>query len=159
MERPDTEKRLSFDMDEEIDDRNERQGRRAIPPRRTNLPMETSHAIILAAFIIVGGLWGGKLLYDYLQEQRIKAAFNEAAMSMQQTMDQLERDSQRARAESQRRMAEQAQADEARRLEQLARMEQERRLSSAKCQFWSQQQERGPSERTAQKKAEACNAQ
>lgn len=67
---------LSFNMDEEIDDRNERQGYRAVPARRAHPPMDTSHAIILAAIIVVGGLWGGKLVYDYIQEQRIKAALN-----------------------------------------------------------------------------------
>ena len=50
---------LSFDMDEEIDDRNERRGRKAAPPRHAHTPMDPSHAIILAAIIIVGGLWGG----------------------------------------------------------------------------------------------------
>ena len=75
-------KSLSFDMDEEIDDRNERRGRKAAPPRHAHTPMDPSHAIILAAIIIVGGLWGGKLLYDYIQEQRIKAVFNEAAAQM-----------------------------------------------------------------------------
>lgn len=77
---------LSFDMDEEIDDRNERRGRKAAPPRHAHTPMDPSHAIILAAIIIVGGLWGGKLLYDYIQERRIKAALNDAAAYMQQTM-------------------------------------------------------------------------
>ncbi len=52
-------KSLSFDMDEEIDDRNERRGRKAAPPRHAHTPMDPSHAIILAAIIIVGGLWGG----------------------------------------------------------------------------------------------------
>ena len=67
-------------MDDEIDDRNERLGHRSIPPSHVHHPMEPSHAIILAAIIIVGGLWGGKLLYDYIQEQRMKAALNEAGL-------------------------------------------------------------------------------
>lgn len=79
---------LSFDMDEEIDDRNERQGYRPVQARRAHPPMETSHAIILAALIIVGGLWGGKLVYDYVQEQRLKAALHEAAIYLQESFKQ-----------------------------------------------------------------------
>jgi hypothetical protein len=51
-------------------------------------PMDTSHAIILAAIIIVGGLWGGKLVYDYVQEQRLKAELHEAAIYLQESFKQ-----------------------------------------------------------------------
>jgi len=166
MEKRETDeqlKSLSFDMDEEIDDRNERRGRRAAPPRHAHTPMDPSHAIILAAIIIVGGLWGGKLLYDYIQEQRIKAAFNEAAAYMQQTMQQAEQNSRRAQAEMQQRMAAEEAAREQRRGEQLAqlqseqaRAEQEKRFKSSQCQFWWQQHSQTPTERTKQKKSEAC---
>ena len=166
MEKRETDeqlKSLSFDMDEEIDDRNERRGRRAAPIRHAHTPMDPSHAIILAAIIIVGGLWGGKLLYDYIQEQRIKAAFNEAAAYMQQTMQQAEQASKRAQKEMQQRMAAEEEAREQRRAEQLAqiqaelaRTEQEKRFKSSKCQFWWQQDKQKPTERTAEKKVEAC---
>ncbi|WP_236175665.1 hypothetical protein [Pseudomonas pseudonitroreducens] len=166
MEKRETDeqlKSLSFDMDEEIDDRNERRGRRAAPLRHAHTPMDPSHAIILAAIIIVGGLWGGKLLYDYIQEQRIKAAFNEAAAYMQQTMQQAEQDSRRAQVEMQQRMAAEAEVREQRRADQLAqtqaertRAEQEKRFRSSQCQFWWQQHSQNPTERNAQKKAEAC---
>ncbi|HCL3421251.1 TPA: hypothetical protein O4F57_003504 [Pseudomonas aeruginosa] len=156
-------KSLSFDMDEEIDDRNERRGRKAAPPRHAHTPMDPSHAIILAAIIIVGGLWGGKLLYDYIQEQRIKAAFNEAAAYMQQPMQQAEQDTRRAQAEMQQRMAVEEEAREQRRAEQLvqlqaeqARADQEKRFKSSQCQFWWQQNDQNPSQRTMKKKAEAC---
>ena len=150
-------------MDEEIDDRNERRGRKATPPRHAHTPMDPSHAIILAAIIIVGGLWGGKLLYDYIQEQRIKAAFNEAAVYMQQTMKQAEQDSIRAEAEMRQRMAVEEDARKQRRAAQLAQLQaeqsqakQEKRFKSSQCQFWWQQHRQNPTERTAQKKAEAC---
>lgn len=166
MEKRETDeqlKNLSFDMDEEIDDRNERRGRRAAPLRHAHTPMDPSHAIILAAIIIVGGLWGGKLLYDYIQEQRIKAALNEAAAQMEQTMRQVEQNSRRAQAEMQQRMAVEGEARAQRRAEQLAqtqanqaRKNQEERLQSAQCQFWWQQNDQNPSERTINKKAEAC---
>lgn len=156
-------KSLSFDMDEEIDDRNERRGHKATPPRHAHTPMDPSHAIILAAIIIVGGLWGGKLLYDYIQEQRIKAALNEAAAHMEQTMRQVEQNSRRAQAEMRQRMAAEEEAREQRQAEQLAqaqaeqaRANQEKRFKSSQCQFWWQQNSQNPTERTAQKKTEAC---
>lgn len=158
-------KSLSFDMNEEIDDRNERRGRKAAPPRHAHTPMDPSHAIILAAIIIVGGLWGGKLLYDYIQEQRIKAAFNEAAAYMQQTMQQVEQDSRRAQAEMQQQIAAEEEIREQRRTERLAekqaeqaRVEQEKRFKSSQCQFWWQQHNQNPTERTAQKKKENCGS-
>ncbi|HGM8505707.1 TPA: hypothetical protein ACKQBN_004394 [Pseudomonas aeruginosa] len=156
-------KSLSFDMDEEIDVRNERRGRKAAPPRHAHTPMDPSHAIILAAIIIVGGLWGGKLLYDYIQEQRIKAAFNEAAAYMQQTMQQAEENSRRAQADIQQRMAAGEEAREQRLAEQLAqlqseqaRVDQEKRFKSSQCQFWWQQNNQNPTKKTAQKKVDAC---
>ncbi|WP_423359335.1 hypothetical protein [Pseudomonas citronellolis] len=156
-------KNLSLDMDEEIDDRNERLGRRLAPTRRVHQPMDPSHAIILAAFIVVGGIWGGKLLYDYIQEQRIKAALNDAGLYLQQAMRQAERDSQRAQAELRQRAAQEEEALRQQKAEQLvraqaeqARVAQEKRFASAQCQFWWQQHEQHPTERTAQKKAETC---
>ncbi|HEJ4558570.1 hypothetical protein DK265_29400 [Pseudomonas aeruginosa] len=166
MEKRETDeqlKSLSFDMDEEIDDRNERRGRRAAPLHRAQTPMDPSHAIILAAIIIVGGLWGGKLLYDYIQEQRIKAAFNEAAAQMQQTLREVEQNSRRAQAGIQQRMAAEDEAREQRRADQIAhaqveqaRAEQEKRYKSSQCQFWWQQHSQNPTERTEKKKHEAC---
>lgn len=158
---------LSFDMDEEIDDRNERRGRRTTAYRHAHQPMDTSQAIVLAAIIMVGGLWGGKLLYDYIQEQRVKAALNEAAVYMHETLKQAEQDSRRAQAEMRHREAVEAEAEaearEQRRTQVLyqrqaeqARIEQEKRFESAKCQFWWQQHNQSPTEKTAQKKAEAC---
>lgn len=159
-------KNLSFDMDAEIDDRIERRGRRATSYRHALQPMETSHAIILAAVIIVGGLWGGKLFYDYIQEQRMKAALNEAALYMQQSMKRAEQDSRQAQAEIHQRMAAVEAAREKHRAEQLAnrqaeqsRLAQEKRLASAECQFWWQQYNQPPNERNAQKKSEACESQ
>lgn len=156
---------LSFDMDEEIDDRNERQGYRAVSTRRAHPPMDTSHAIILAAMIIVGGLWGGKLVYDYIQEQRLKAALNEAASYMEQSFREATMQSKQARAEMQQRLAAEAQLRQQReaqaqanRQAELARVQQEKRFSSDACKFWWTQYSVTPSERNAQKKKEACGA-
>ncbi|KFB21715.1 hypothetical protein PGPR2_22810 [Pseudomonas aeruginosa PGPR2] len=131
--------------------------------RCAHTPMDPSHAIILAAIIIVGGLWGGKLLYDYIQEQRIKAALNEAAAHMEQTMRQVEQNSRRAQAEMQQRMTAEEEARKQRHAQQLAqaqaeqaRANQEKRFQSSQCQFWQQQHSQNPTGRTAQKRVEAC---
>ena len=103
-------KGFSFDMDEEIDDRNERRGRGRAPVAHAHRSMDTSHAIILAAIIIVGGLWGGKLLYDYIQEQRMKAALNEVGRIMSETFRESSQSMRQSRIEMQERTAAQARA-------------------------------------------------
>ncbi|WP_444436945.1 hypothetical protein [Pseudomonas sp. A6] len=82
---------------------------------------------------------------------------------MQQTLKQAEQDSSRTQAEMRQRMAAEEDAREQRRAEQRAqlqaeqaRAEQEKRFKSFQCQFWWQQHSQNPTERTAQKKAEAC---
>jgi len=154
---------LSFDMDEEIDDRNERRSWSRSSVRHAHRPMDTSQAIILAAIIIVGGIWGGKLLYDYIQEQRMRAAVHEAALYMQQALKQAEQSTrqsqiemrQRASAEANARARQQAQQQASRQVE-LARLRQEKRYQSAECQFWWQQHNQTPNERNAKKKADSC---
>lgn len=154
---------LSFDMEEEIDARNERQGWQPTSVQHAHRPMDTSHAIILAAIIIVGGLWGGKLFYDYIQEQRMRAAVNEAALYFQQALKQAEQSTrqsqidmrQRATAEASSRAQQQAQ-QHANRKDELARLQQEKRYQSAECKFWWQQHKENPSQRTGAKKRSAC---
>lgn len=154
---------LSFDMEEEIDARNERRGWQPTSVQHAHRPMDTSQAIILAAIIIVGGLWGGKLFYDYIQEQRMRAAVNEAALYFQQALKQAEQSTrqsqidmrQRAVAEASARARQQTQ-EQAKRQAELARVQQEKRYQSAECQFWWQQHEQNPTERNLNKKAEAC---
>lgn len=150
---------LSFDMDEEIDDRNERRGWNRSSVQHAHRPMDTSQAIILAAIIIVGGLWGGKLLYDYIQEQRVRAAVHEAALYMQQALKQAEQSTRQSQIEMRQRAAAEANAraqQQASRQAELARLEQEKRYQSAECQFWWQQHSQNATQRTASKKAEAC---
>ena len=155
--------KLSFDMDEEIDDRNERRGWGRPSVQHAHRPMDTSQAIILAAIIIVGGIWGGKLLYDYIQEQRMRAAVNEAALYMQQALKQAEQSTrqsqiemrQRAAAEANARAQQQAQQQVSRQAE-LARLQQEKRYQSAECQFWWQQHNQTPNEHNEKKKADSC---
>lgn len=156
-------KGFSFDMDEEIDDRNERRGGRRAPATHAHRPMDTSHAIILAAIIIVGGLWGGKLLYDYIQEQRMKAALNEVGRIMSETFRESSQSMRQSRIEMQERTAAQARAraqqqaqNQAKREAELARLQKEKRYQSAECRFWWQQHNQNPTVRTASKKTVAC---
>lgn len=155
---------LRFDMDDEIDARNERRGWQPQPARHAYRPMETSHAIILAAFIIVGGLWGGKLVYDYIQEQRLKAALKEAAVYMDEAFKELDKSSRQMQADMQRRAASEAKAAEQQqasekkmRLEEIAKAQQEKKLQSAQCQFWWQQHAVTPNEKNAERKRASCN--
>lgn len=155
--------KLSFDMDEEIDDRNERRGWSRSRVKHAHRPMDTSQAIILAAIIIVGGIWGGKLLYDYIQEQRMRAAVHEAARYMQRALKQAEQSTrqsqiemrQRATAEANARAQQQAQQQASRQTE-LTRLKQEKRYQSAECQFWWQQYSQNPSQRNLEKKIVSC---
>lgn len=62
-------KNLKFDMEEEVAEREQQFYKR----RRDSL-IDTNQAIILGAIIIVVGIWAGKIYYDYIQEQRAKAA-------------------------------------------------------------------------------------
>lgn len=59
----------SIDMSEEIESREEAFGYRR-PSYSRQSSMDTNHAIILGALIIVVGIWGGKLVNDYIEEQR-----------------------------------------------------------------------------------------
>lgn len=154
---------LSFDMDEEIDDRNERRGWSRSSVQHAHRPMDTSQAIILAAIIIVGGIWGGKLLYDYIQEQRMQAAVHEAALYMQQAFKQAEQSTRQSQIEMRQRAAAEASArtqqqvqQQAKQQAELARLAQEKRYQSAECQFWWQQYNQNPSEKNFNKRSVAC---
>ncbi len=155
--------KLSFYMDEEIDDRNERSGWGRSSVQHAHRPIDISQAIILAAIIIVGGIWGGKLLYDYVQEQRMRAAVNEAALYMQRALKQAEQSThqsqiemrQRASAEANARAQQRAQQQASRQVE-LTRLKQEKRYQSAECQFWWQQYSQNPSQRNLEKKKVSC---
>ena len=156
-------KNLKFDMDEEIDARNEREGRRVHNSYRAHPPMPISHAIILAAIIVVGGLWGGKLLYDHWQAKQMEAALVYAAKSfktatqdserlLQQQIKQAQRQAtlQQEQLEQQRKETEKANAL------RLAQTQKEQRMQSPECQFWWQQHSQNPTERTAAKKRQYC---
>lgn len=154
---------LRFDMDDEIDARNERRGWQPQPARHAYRPMETSHAIILAAIIIVGGLWGGKVIYDYIQEKRLEAELREAAVYFNQAIKDLDEETRKTQSDMRKRSieankaAEQRQANEQlRQLEETARLTREKKFQSAQCQFWRQQYIQSPNDRNMLKKQDAC---
>lgn len=156
---------LNLDMDEDIDARNERRGRsrgRGRPSLRyAHSPMDPSQAIILAAIIIVGGIWGGKLLYDYIQEQRMRVAVHEAALYMQQALKQAEQSTRQSQIEMRQRAAAEANAraqQQASRQAELTRLQQEKRYQSAECKFWWEQHKNNPTQRSAEKRRNACGS-
>lgn len=155
---------LRFDMDDEIDARNERRGWQPQPARHAYSPMETSHAIILAAIIIVCGLLGAKLIYDYIQEQRMKAALLELAQYMDDAFKELDQSTRQMQSDMQKRAASEAKdaqqrraSEDKKRLEEIARVKQEKGFHSVQCQFCWQQYNHAPNDRNVQQKKEACN--
>ncbi|WP_285960726.1 hypothetical protein [Pseudomonas tohonis] len=135
-----------------IADAEDRQGR--LPKRAASRKpvIDPGVAIVLAAVIIVGGLWGGKLAYDYVQEQRAIAALNK-----------MNREMERVAAEAQQRLAHaNAMAAQARmereKQSQLAREKAARdlRFQSPECQFWKAQFELNPTPKNNTKYQDAC---
>lgn len=159
----------SIDMSEEIESREEAFGYRR-PSYSRQSSMDTNHAIILGALIIVVGIWGGKLVYDYIQEQRFIRAANYAISyfneSLKQATEQSSTARKRAEAEAkariqrsniERKMRQAIAADNERiRKAKLARLEQVSHLISAECQFWWRRDAENPTQRTAVNKATAC---
>lgn len=161
-------KNLKFDMDEEIQ---EREARASVQRKQ---PIDTGHAIIIAAIILVVGIWGGKLYYDYVQEQRAIAALQYFSNSLKASMQESNRRSQQYAKESaarqqqyarestarQQQYAKQAEDKKAAQLAQLLREEEQRakqeKLLTPKCRFWRDQYESNPTERAANEYRKAC---
>lgn len=156
-------KNLKFDMDEEIEARNEREGRLVHTAYRAAPPMSVSHAIVLAAIIIVVGLWGGKLAYDYWQAKQMEAALIYAAQSFKAATQGSERQFQQQAREAQRQaemraaQLEQQRRDAERgRAMQAAQAQKEQRLQSPECRFWWDQQRNNPNAKNEAKRMQSC---
>ncbi|WP_312245217.1 hypothetical protein [Stutzerimonas nitrititolerans] len=150
-------KNLKFDMDEEIQ---EREARASVQHRQ---PIDTGHAIIIAAIILVVGIWGGKLYYDYVQEQRAIAALQYFSNTLNSSMQESNRRSQQYAKESAARQQQQTKQAENKKAAQLAQMlrekeqlEKETKLLTPKCRFWRDQYESNPTERAANEYRKAC---
>lgn len=150
-------KNLKFDMDEEIQERTERT---AAQRRR---PIETGPAIIMAAVILVIGLWGGKLYYDHVQEQRAIAALKYFSNSLKSSAQESNRRSEQYTRESETRRQQYAKEAENKKAEQLAQKlkedeqrAREAKLLTPKCRFWRDQYETNATERAANEYRKAC---
>lgn len=147
-------KNLKFDMDEEIEER-----RRTIKRRHGHRPIEISHAIILGAIIIVVGIWGGKIYYDYLKAQRIEAALMQFSHSLNSIMQESNESSRQYSVEVRARELRQRNIEHARielNAAQLAQVKQEERLQSPECRFWWAQDQNNSNAKTAAKKMQSC---
>jgi hypothetical protein len=150
-------KNLKFDMDEEMQ---ERQARVSASRKQ---PIDTGTAIIIAALILVAGIWGGKVYYDYIQEQRALAALKQFSQSLNSAMQESTRRSQQYARESaaqneQRRKVYEAEKTEALRrvMQEQAQQKQEARQLSPQCRFWRDQYESNPTERATNEYRKAC---
>jgi len=116
-------KNLKFDMDEEIQEREARIGN-----SRSRHDMGVGTAIVIAAVILVVGLWGGKYLDDAIQEHRIRGALNEIANLFSTTTQEHQQAHQQAQRKAQQAVAmKKAAAD---------RANKERIWRSYECRFW-----------------------
>ena len=150
-------KNLKFDMDEEMQERKARINTRPKPP------IDTGTAIIAAAIILVAGLWGGKLYYDHIQEQRALAALQHFSRSLNSAMEESTRRSQQYARENAIKREQQArqqlasrQAEQQTRLNNEEQRKQEARLLTPQCKFWRDQYESNPTERAANEYRKAC---
>lgn len=90
----------------------------------------------------MGGLWGGKLIYDYLQEQRIKAELIELAEFMDSSIRNLDNHTRQVRldmqkrANSESRNTQQNQANEQKnRIEETVQLQQEKNFNQHYTNF------------------------
>ena len=155
--------KLDIDMAEELEARIETRGWRPSRSSYSNDQISTSHAIIIGAIIIVVGLWGGKLAYDYHQEQQVKRALNDFTNAMQQSFNTV--DNQLARSIEDQRAQQQQQSQireqQARRANQIAAEQRtiqarNERLGSDQCRFWRDQVNNEPSERNLRMAESSC---
>lgn len=147
-------KNLKFDMDEEIEQR-----RHTVKRRHGHRPMEVSHAIILGAIIIVAGIWGGKIYYDYLKVQRIETAVMQFSHDLKSIMQDSAYSDRQYSAELRAKELRQRNIERARielSAAQSVQAKQEAKLQSPECRFWWAQDQSNPNAKTAAKKMQSC---
>lgn len=129
--------------------------------------IDLGKGLIIASVILVLGSFTSKLVYDYIQQQRIKRALNDAFIYMQSATEQASIDlkrSQEIRAKEQHYQS--ILSDQERKNQRIAKVkkevqEEKEQLLAAKriskqCQFWSLQHKNNPSDRTALKRSDSC---
>ena len=129
--------------------------------------IDAGKALIIAAVILVFGSFGSKLLYDYIQEQRIKRALNDVVLYMDSVVKESEiQMNQAAEIKLQEQHYQRVLLNQERKKQHIDQInnavqsEQNQLLaakrSSKECKFWSLQHENNPSVRTGQKRSEFC---
>ena len=129
--------------------------------------IDAGKGLIIAAVIIVLGSFASKLIYDYIQEQRLMRALNEAVIYMDNAVKQSEQDFKQARQVTiEQHRIEQILYQQDQKKERIDRInnavqQEQNQLLAAKrsskdCKFWSLQHENNPSTRTAKKRSEFC---
>ncbi len=146
----------------------DREDRIKRPLHRVWLPeIDTGKGLIIAAVIIVLGSFTSKLIYDYIQEQRLLRAINQAVLYMDNAVKQSESEAKQAQEiGKQQRQAQQVfrlQQQKQQRIDAINNAVQIKKdqlsatkRSSKECQFWSLQHKNNPSSRTHEKTSEFC---
>lgn len=146
-------------------DQNDRIKRREYTVRLPEI--DAGKGLIIAAVIMVLGSFVSKLVYDYIQEQRIKRTLNEAVIYMQNAVNQSAietRQLQKTRHQNQlkqRNVIQQEQKQQhINRINSEVQREKDQLLaakrSSKECKFWLLQHENNPTLRTSEKKSISC---
>lgn len=132
-------KNLKFDMAEEIEERQAR-----IESRQGSGGIGLGTAIVVAAVILVAGLWGGKYLDDAITEYRIRSALQEVADYFKaQTAEQQRVERVRLQQIQQRKIA----AANARKADIW---------QSRECRFWWEHAPRDPATIAKARKMQSC---
>jgi Tfp pilus assembly major pilin PilA len=145
----------SLDIHDEIESRPRRKEKARSP--------DIGQAIIIAAVILVVGIWGGKLVNDYLEEQRLRQALEDISKEVNHAFGQSERQTQAFIEEMEQNRKQAAIAREKERINRqraaeaaTAQKAKEQRLKTPECQFWTLQQQQAPSERNSAQARRYC---
>lgn len=146
----------------------DREDRIKRPQYRVWFPeIDTGKGLIIAAVIIVLGSFASKLIYDYIQEQRLLRALNQAVLYMDNAVKQSANEfKQTQETQNQQRQVQQGlrlQQQKQQRIDAInnaVQIEKEQfsatKRGSKECLFWSLQHKNNPSSRTHEKRSEFC---
>ena len=133
---------------------------------RRNRPSEAfgstgvGEAIIIAAVILVVGIWGGKMAYDYHQAKQIEQALQQFSNALNQSSARSVEQSAKLQEQFRQRQIQSQQETlnrEKAKAEQAAQIAREKRLSSDQCRFWSDQNMDNPSDKSKSMVSKYCS--
>ena len=147
---------LQIDPEDEIEARYRARRSR---PKTAFGSIGVGEAIIIAAVILVIGIWGGKMAYDYHQAKQIEQALQQFSIALNQSSARSVEHSAKLQEQFRQRQIQSQQEirdREKAKAEQVAQLAREKRLSSDQCRFWSAQLNVQASERTKQMHERHC---